>query len=171
MGEIQFFDMTYEDVIRKYKQTVGAVCVMRLKNYADAQDCFQNTFFILYKNAPHFETETHLKAWLIRVAINECNKYIRKNKPFVSLEKTSADSVDFPTDNCDMSWALSKLDSKYREVLYLFYAEDYEINEIADILQKSPNTIKTLFVTAHKHIRNASIYCKNQATFHFHLAF
>ena len=93
MGDIRFFDMTYEDVIRKYKQTVGAVCVMRLKNYADAEDCFQNTFFILYRNAPHFESETHLKAWLIRVAINECNRYIRKNKSFVSLEKTNADSV------------------------------------------------------------------------------
>lgn len=144
MGDIRFFSMTYEETVRKYKQTVGAVCVMRLKNYADAEDCFQNTFFNLYKNAPNFESETHLKAWLIRVAINECNKYIRKNKPFVSLKKVNADSVDFPREKCDMSWALSKLDDKYREVLYLFYAEDYEINEIAEILGKSPNTVKTL---------------------------
>ena len=52
--------------------------------------------------------------------------------------------MDFPRDKCDMAWALSKLDDKYREVLYLFYAEDYEISEIAEILGKSPNTVKTL---------------------------
>lgn len=144
MGDIRFFSMTYEETVRKYKQTVGAVCVMRLKNYADAEDCFQNTFFKLYKNSPHFESETHLKAWLIRVAINECNKYIRKNKSFVSLEKINSDGVDFPKDECDMSWALSRLDDKYRQVLYLFYAEDYKISEIADILGKSENTVKTL---------------------------
>ncbi len=144
MGDKQFLGLTYEQVVTKYKQTVGAVCVMRLKNYVDAEDCFQNTFFNLYRSSPDFKDENHLKAWLIRVAINECNKYIRKNKPVVSLSKTNADSVDFPTDRCDMSWALFRLDEKYREVLYLFYAEDYKISEISQILNKNENTIKTL---------------------------
>lgn len=144
MGNKLFLGLTYEQVVTKYKQTVGAVCVMRLKNYADAEDCFQNTFFKLYRSSPDFNDENHLKAWLIRVAINECNKYIRKNKPFVSLEKTNADVVYFPIDKCDMSWALFKLDEKYREVLYLFYAEDYKISEIAQILNKNENSVKTL---------------------------
>ncbi|MBR2715799.1 MAG: sigma-70 family RNA polymerase sigma factor [Ruminococcus sp.] len=138
-----FFGRTYEETVVKYKQTVGAVCTMRLKNYADAEDCFQNTFFKLYRSSPDFNDENHLKAWLIRVAINECNKYIRKNKPTVSLSKIPETSVDFPEEKSDMSWALMRLDDKYREVLYLFYAEDYKIEEIAKILNKNENTIKT----------------------------
>ena len=144
MGDKQFIGLSYEQVITKYKQTVGAVCVMRLKNYADAEDCFQNTFFKLYRSAPDFKDETHLKAWLIRVAINECNMYIRKNKPIVSLSKTNADYVDFPAEKCDMSWALMQLDEKYRVVLYLYYAEDYKIKEISQIVKKNENSVKTL---------------------------
>lgn len=144
MVDAQFFGMDYEQVVRKYKKTVGSVCVMRLKNWSDAEDCFQNTFFKLYYNSPEFESEDHLKAWLIRVAINECNRYIRKNRPHYALDEVNDDGVDFPTDKCDMSWALFRLDSKYQEVLYLHYCEDYPVNEIAKILNKSPNTIKTL---------------------------
>ena len=54
MGDAVFLGLSYEQVINKYKNTVGAVCLMRLKNWADAEDCFQNTFFKLYRNAPDF---------------------------------------------------------------------------------------------------------------------
>ena len=35
MEQKHFVDMTYEEVINAYKQTVAGVCLMRLKNYAD----------------------------------------------------------------------------------------------------------------------------------------
>lgn len=154
MAKVEFFGLSYEDVVKKYKQTVGAVCVMRLKSYADAEDCFQNTFFKLYHNSPEFNDENHLKAWLIRVAINECNKYIRANKRFVPLKNDAKASVSFPEDRCDMSWALLKLEDKYREVLYLYYGEGYNTNEIAQILNKSPNTVKTLLRRGKEKLKN-----------------
>ena len=144
MDEVQFLGMSYEQVVRKYKKTIGSVCVMRLKNWADAEDCFQNTFLKLYRNPPNLSDEEHLKAWLIRVAINECNRYIRKNKLHLYLDDVRDEGVDFPQESCDMSWALMELEDKYREVLYLHYCENYRISEIAQILHKSPNTIKTL---------------------------
>ncbi len=154
LSDAQFFGLSYEQVIEKYKKTVGAVCVMRLQNWADAEDCFQNTFFKLFRSAPDFNDENHLKAWLIRVAINECNKYIRKNCHHIQIEKVNDDSVDFPQDSVDMSWALMRLDKKYREVLYLHYCEDYEVKEIAEILKKSPNTVKTLLRRGRDKLKN-----------------
>ncbi len=153
MAQVQFLGLSYEEVVDKYKQTVGSVCIMRLKNYADAEDCFQNTFFKLYRNPPEFNDEEHLKAWLIRVAINECNKHIRMNKRFVPLEHESDGAVFFPEEKCDMSWALLRLDDKYREVIYLYYGEGYDIKEIANLLDKSQNTIKTLLRRGREKLR------------------
>ena len=144
MAQEQFLGMSYEQVVRKYKKTIGSVCIMRLKNWADAEDCFQNTFLKLYQNPPIFSDEVHLKAWLIRVAINECNRYMRKNKFHLSLDEIKDEGVVFPQESCDMSWALMELNDKYRKVLYLYYCENYQIKEIAQILKKSPNTVKTL---------------------------
>ncbi len=154
MAQKQFFGMSYEQVVRKYKKTIGSVCVMRLKNWADAEDCFQNTFLKLYQNTPNLSDEEHLKAWLIRVAINECNRYIRKSKPHLSLDDIRNEGVDFPQESCDMSWALIQLEPKYREVLYLHYCESYQVNEIAQILSKSPNTIKTLLRRGREKLKN-----------------
>ncbi|MEE1105944.1 MAG: sigma factor [Ruminococcus sp.] len=47
--------------MRKYAQTVAGACVMRLQNYADAEDRFQNTFVKLLTKAPSFQDEKHLR--------------------------------------------------------------------------------------------------------------
>lgn len=143
MAQVQFAGLTYEQVVRKFHQTVTSVCIMRLQNWADAEDCFQNTFLNLYNKSPKFSDEEHLKAWLIRVSINECNNYIRKNKKIISLNEQIDYAVELPRDTADISWALLELEEKYRDVLYLYYVQKYKVSEIAQILRKNENTIKT----------------------------
>lgn len=139
-----FAGLEFEQVVHKYSSTVVSVCVMRLKNFSDAEDCFQNTFVKLYTKSPQFANETYLKAWLIRVAINECNNYIKKNKRTIPLETEKEATVHFSDDENDISWALMELPAKYRQTLYLYYVEQYKVDEIAEILGKNPNTIKTI---------------------------
>ncbi|MBQ2971325.1 MAG: sigma-70 family RNA polymerase sigma factor [Ruminococcus sp.] len=154
MADKVFAGLEYEQVVRKYNQTVVSVCVMRLKNWADAEDCFQNTFVRLYQKSPQINDEKHLKAWLIRVAINECNNYIKKNRKFVSLEESKDVAVQFPHDEADISWALLELEPKYREVLHLYYVEQYKVDEIAQILSKNPNTVKTLLMRGREKLKS-----------------
>ena len=143
MSEILYAGLTYEQTVRKYSQTVVNVCVIRLKNYADAEDCFQNVFVKLYTKSPEFSDETHLKAWLIRVAINECVSCLRKNKQIIPLKSINQEEAYFTDDTNDVLWALMKTPQKYREVLYLHYCEQYTVSEIADILKTNENTVKT----------------------------
>ncbi|MBQ8860523.1 MAG: sigma-70 family RNA polymerase sigma factor [Ruminococcus sp.] len=156
MAEVLFAGLKYEDVVREYSSTVVSVCIMRLKNWADAEDCFQNIFLSLYQNSPKIETKEHLKAWLIRVSINECTNYIKKNRKLLSLHETKEQSVNFPTDTLDISWALVELPPKYRDVLYLYYCEKYKVNEIAEILGYNANTVKTLLKRGREKLK--SIY-------------
>lgn len=144
MADHQFFGMTYEDTVKKYAPVVHSACVMRLSNAYDADDCFQNTFLKLYTASPDFREEEHLKAWLLRVAINECRKYIRDNRRTVPLDSIREQAIP-PTDDLhDISWALMRLEPKYREVLFLYYAEGYSGEEIAGILGKNHATIRTM---------------------------
>lgn len=136
--------LTYEDVVRKYAQTVASVCIMRLQNHADAEDCFQNTFVKLLTKSPTFNDEEHLKSWLIQVAIHECYSFLRKNYRDLSLCELSVEPSFESEDEMDISWALMKVKQDYREILYLHYCEKYKINEIASILGKKPNTVKVM---------------------------
>lgn len=156
-----FSKLTYEQVVRRYAQTVAGVCLMRLQNYADAEDCFQNVFVKLYTKSPDFESENHLKAWLIRVAVNECKNYIKKNRRIIPLENVESESVSFPDDSNDISWALMKTPQKYRDVLYLHYCEQYKVEEISEILGIKQNSVKTLLRRGREILR--SIYGGDQA--------
>ena len=144
MADLVFAGLSYEEIVCKYAQTVTGVCVMRLQNYADAEDCFQNTFLKLLSKAPSFKNEEHLKSWLIKVAIHECYNYIKKNKKILSFHDLPIDPVYYSDDIFDVSWAMMKVEAKYREILYLHYCENYKVNEIAEILGKNPNTVKVM---------------------------
>ena len=67
----------YEEVVYQYSDMVTRIAVMNVKNYDDAKDCYQNVFMKLYCYNKKFESEEHLKAWLIRVTINV--KIIKNN--------------------------------------------------------------------------------------------
>lgn len=141
--DMLYAGLSYEQTVRKYAQTIASVCVMHLKNHADAEDCFQNVFLKLYTKSPDFCDENHLKAWLIRVAINECSNMRRARKRTISLDTVNS-RIEFPFDEKDMSWAFVQLEPKYRNVLYLRYVQQYNSAEIGQILGKNANTIRTM---------------------------
>ena len=136
--------MSYEEVVCAFSSTITGVCLMRLQNYTDAEDCFQNTFVRLLTKSPSFSDENHLKAWLIKVAINECYNFIKKNRRSLSLEELPVEPSYQNDDEMDVSWALMKVRPDYREILYLYYVEEYRVKEIAGILDKNPNTVKVM---------------------------
>ncbi len=144
MIAVLYAGLTYEDVVRKYAQTVAGVCVMRLQNHADAEDCFQNTFVKLLTKSPSINDENHLKYWLIQVAIHECYSFLRKNRREISLCELPNEPSFKSEDEMDVSWALMKVKQDYREILYLHYCEGYKVKEIADILGRNPNTVKVM---------------------------
>ena len=148
----QYAGLTYEQAVTKYADSVTKICHVHLDCSADAEDCFQNTFIKLYTKAPEFHDQEHLKAWLLRVAINECKSCSRINRRRRSLSRSSvlAPSTE---DACDVSWALSLVEFKYRQVLYLHYCERYKVDEIASILGKNRNTVKSMLKRGRERLR------------------
>ena len=126
---------------------------MRLGGHIDADDCFQNTFLRLYTSSPAFRDEEHLKAWLLHVAVNECRKFLRDNRRILSLDSVGEIPVEPPDDEADISWAILRLEPKYREVLYLYYGEGYKTEEIARILDRNPATVRTMLRRGREKLR------------------
>ncbi len=146
----RYAGITYEQVVRRFADTVTRVCVMRCQNVEDAKDCFQNVFLKLYTADTVFDTEEHLKAWLITVAIHQCADLHRQAwRQRVSLEEDIAKlemlgvTTDERTEDSRVFMAVMRLPVKYREVIYLYYYEEYSVSEIARILNRKENTVKS----------------------------
>ncbi len=69
--------MDIDRLIDRYGNMVTRICIMNLRNIDDAKDCFQDVFIKLYQQK-EFDSEDHLKHWLIRVTMNTCKDYQRK---------------------------------------------------------------------------------------------
>ena len=133
--------MTFNDIVEKYSDMVTRICIMNLRNSDDAKDCYQNVFIKLFQKDIEFQNEEHLKAWLIRVCINECRNYIKRFYKFtIDIEQVII--ADHKKDLTLLPEVL-KLPKKYRNVLYLYYYEGYSIDEISHILQINQNTLKS----------------------------
>lgn len=129
-----------------YGDTVKRIYMIHLKNYSDTEDIFQTVFLKYVLHAPDFDSSEHEKAWIIRVTINACKDLL---KSFFKSRTLPLDSViekaeDSDSDHSDVLEAVLSLPRKYKDVIYLYYYEEYSAAEISSILHKNVNTVYTL---------------------------
>ncbi len=127
--------------IKSYGDTVYRVAYSYTRNRADSEDIVQDTFVKLLKSDKSFESEEHIKAWLIRVAVNLAKNMVGS----VWFSRKEELSEDIPTENAEdngLSAAMAELDEKYAAVIYLHYYEGYSVREISRLLRISEPNVK-----------------------------
>ncbi|WP_051650890.1 RNA polymerase sigma factor [Lachnoclostridium phytofermentans] len=153
MNNPEYIQPSIDLVISKYSDLVYKLACCRIKNKYDAEDIFQEVFLQLIKYKTKFTGEEHLKAWLIRVTINCCNKHFLslKNSPF---EIITEDLVYLTPEESEVYQAVLSLHNKYRTVIHLFYYEELSIKQISDVLGKKEGTIKSLLARGRNLLKN-----------------
>ena len=111
----------------------------------DAQDIVQEVFLKFARNASQFQSDEHIKAWLIRVAINMCTDLKRSawNRKTTELNDECLPAEEFTTGESELYQAVMSLPVKYKDVIHLFYYEGYSIKEISRITEQKENAVKT----------------------------
>lgn len=169
----------YRQAVDEFGDMVYRIALNQTRSAADADDVTQAVFLKLFTKPPrgvvgdeesagrsrftHSQAyREHLKAWLIRVTVNECKSLWRTlwRRRVELREITDADGVplgatpDTPafSDNAheQLYEALGALPEKCRIVVHLFYFEDYGTRDIAAILGVKEPTVRTRLVRARK---------------------
>jgi RNA polymerase sigma factor (sigma-70 family) len=143
--EIQLLctDSCVSEVITKYADLVFRLCIVYLKNKADAEDAFQDIFIKLYKKNGKFNDEEHIKAWLIRCTTNHCKNILASHW---NRFRTPIDDLIIPIEDKqdnELSKYVMKLPFKYKAVIYLYYYEGYNSLETSKILNIKEATVRT----------------------------
>ena len=126
--------------VQRYSDAVYRAAMHNCSRPADAEDVVQDVFEKLLNYSGTFESEEHLKAWLLRVAINRCRDLTRaacqKN---VELDE-NIPAPDTLPDGSVMD-AIRALPENYRNVVYLHYYEGYTTAEIGRMMGVPTNTV------------------------------
>jgi len=64
-------------LVNKYQDKLFATAYSICKNAQDAEDAVQESFISYHSSIKEFESEDHIKAWLLRVAINKAKNLCR----------------------------------------------------------------------------------------------
>lgn len=148
-------DEEYDRIVRQYADVVYRVALSYAKSNYDAEDVVQSTFMKLITKNVKFADEEHIRRWLIRVAVNECNSL------WSSFWRKNVDSIDVMTsepeftikEKSDLYYAVKQLPAKCRVVIHLFYYEGYSTQEISGILHVKEATIRTRLARGRKILR------------------
>jgi RNA polymerase sigma-70 factor (ECF subfamily) len=127
------------------------IAYQNLKNQADAEDVTQEVFIKLLKQ-PAFNDDNHLKAWLIRITINQC-KDLMKSDWFRKRQPLDENWQPHSEKQLGIISEIWKLPKNYRNVIYLYYYENYSVPEIARILGENENTISSRLTRARKKLK------------------
>ena len=132
-----------EQVIGDYQRNIYAAAYSICQNSADANDIVQDTFVQYYRSDREFNDEEHLKAWLLRAAINRAKNlklsfWHRNSAPLEEAEEIGFNMPEYS----EVFDAIMKLPEKYRLVIHLFYYEDLSAKEIAGLLNITESNVR-----------------------------
>lgn len=144
----------FAELAEKYMDTIYRVAYSSLKNADDANDVTQDVLLALYRTDKEFESDEHVKNWLIRAALNRCKMIFRS--PWRRREDIDdyAETLRFEDGEYhDLFCAVMALEQKYRVPLLLFYYEGYSTREVAALLGLPEKTVSTRLFRAKAKLR------------------
>lgn len=145
-----------ETLVERYHQNLFAVAFNVCKNREDAEEVVQDAFIQYHLKRLDFQSEEHIRAWLIRVTINKAKNAARTfwRRHRTSLEETMAALTFDDQESEQLFEAVMALPQKYRIVVHLFYYEDYSVHEMAELLRLSESNVKTRLSRARAMLRD-----------------
>lgn len=139
----------------KYMDTIYRTAYSWTNNSDDANDVTQDVLIKLYKTTKEFESDSHMKNWLMKVTVNRCKMIFRS--PWSKIEdiENYGETLGFEDQSyMDLFLAVMNLDKKYRVPLMLFYYEGYSTSEIASLLDIPEKTVSTRLFRAKGKLRD-----------------
>ena len=130
-----------KNAVETYGNMIYRLCLIMLKNTADAEDVSQETFLTYMQKFPGGPPERE-KAWLMTVAVNKCRNLLRYNKRHRTDPEELLSCFVMPEQDKNILLALEMLPDKFRLAMTLHYIEGYKVDEIADMLDLSASAVK-----------------------------
>ncbi|MCB2296900.1 sigma-70 family RNA polymerase sigma factor [Clostridium tagluense] len=149
-----------ERLINCYGDDVLRVAFLYVKDRNKAEDVFQEVFIKVFKKYDSFKGNSSEKTWIMKITINVCKDYF---KSFWIKRVLLNSHGDYDREICNEQYGAESLDDtiiksiesrellhqvmnlsiKYKEVIILYYYEEFNTREISEMLKIPEGTIRT----------------------------
>ncbi len=151
-------ETAFERLASRYEHKVYRLCCSVLRDPDQAQDAAQESLLRVWKALPKYDQRASLSTWIYTITRNRCLTAIERRRvqeslsdPAVELEVQSVQS-SAPEPDADQAAILrglvEELPERYRTALTLYYYEERDVSEVAQMLGAPEGTIKTYLYRA-----------------------
>ena len=146
-------------IILENMQTLYRVAFGILRTEDEINDAISNTTVIVFEKIHTLKNEEYFKTWLTRILINECYKIYNQNKKIVYLETYDQEKLTYNDEyvDDDIKNLVRKLDKDLKEIVILYYFEDFSVKEIAKIMKIPEGTVKSRLSRARRELEKTLI--------------
>ena len=159
----------FQQFVETYQKLVAHIVFRMVPAVQDREDVCQEVFIKIYRNLSGFKHKSKLSTWVARIARNTALNHLEKKKLPAYDDLTPEDNSieDVPSEvetplaqieRADTSEIvrreLAQLPVKYREVLTLYHLDNMSYEEIAEITDLPPGTVKSHLFRGRKYLKD-----------------
>jgi RNA polymerase sigma factor (sigma-70 family) len=147
------------DLLALYGRDMQAVAYLIVRDRAAAEDIVADSLLAALDHGRSLRDDEALRSWLLRIATNRALRHRERSSRIVELEVVQGVAAETRGAAADESMALWEavctLPPRMRAAVGLRYYLDLPVEQVAEVLEVSPNTIKTQLKSALAHLRTA----------------
>ncbi|AWB46828.1 RNA polymerase [Paenibacillus sp. CAA11] len=142
--------------MEEYGDMLLRTATLLLKDHQAAEEAVQDTFVQAYEKIAQLKEPEKLRNWLVRIVVNRCRARQRSWSWRRILPSTLPEEHRVPdlrsgpeqqsverSESRRLMGEIHRLKFIYREVIMLYYYQDWSIQEISHALGCSENTVKS----------------------------
>lgn len=142
-------EASYRELLSLYGDRLLKTCFLISKNEREAEDLVQETFIKVFKSIKKFKGNSSLYTWMYKILQNTIRD--RYRNAIITVPYEEYDSSEYSLEEIIIDKEnklilrkyLDEINIIYKQVLVLFYFEDFSIKEISDILDEKEGTIRS----------------------------
>jgi len=155
----------FAEFVDRYKEMVFLCCRTLGLREDEAEDVASETFLAAYNGLRRYRGQAELSTWLWSIAYRQGVNYLRKNRRKWQLfaeqdEQLASSQEQGPAaaiqskEEGEIVWnAVKQLPKLWAAAIVLSYREEKSISEIAKIMKKRKNTVKTYLFRGRKRLK------------------
>ena len=160
---------SFEQLFSIYRDKVYGFARMLLRNDNDAEDVLQEAFITAWQKLSTLKAAPTFSVWIQVIARNLCNMQLRRKDQAILLD-AEQDIAEFEATESDellpqayaeqadlrerLGRVIDSLSDVQRQAIVLYYFNELSIDEIAEVMECSPGTVKSRLYLARKAIKS-----------------
>ena len=156
-------------LVERYQKLVYTLALRLVSNPHDGEDVAQEAFLSAWKGLPRFRMDAKFSTWLYRLTVNAATDLLRrrqKEQAHQSLEEEERpvqvpDQAPGPEEQAQaaerraiLQRAIDSLTENHRKILLLREVNGLDYQEIGQVLELTPGTVKSRLARARRELRD-----------------